>query len=497
MVVSWEDGLNALIAEGIEAIVFRTVGDQCSLWESILPEELQRLPEELARVDALLDDEAFFAPFVPFFDPRMGRPSTPMETYLRLMFLKFRYRLGYESLCREVADSITWRRFCRIPLDGAVAHPTTLMKLTTRCGSAAIDGLNEALLAKAAEAKLLRTNRVRADTTVVPANVAHPTDSGLLAKAIRRIAATGKRIQAAGGAVGTQVRDRSRSAGKRAHAIAAKLRMRSEREKAQAVVVRVTGELAELAATAADEAQRPLINAKRALRRAQAKADALRKRGIHDAAAGRRRARLTRAVNDLTKLLEATRQIVAQTRQRVAGHTPDGTTRRVSLHDPDARPIAKGRLGRPVEFGHKAQVVDNIDGIVLDHSVEQGNPADAPQLAPAVARVTKRTGCTLGTVTADRGYGEAKVDNQLTELGVKNVVIPRKGKPSQARRAEEHRHAFRRIVKWRTGSEGRISYLKRGYGWDRTRLDGRHGAAIWCGHGVFAHNLVKFAAMAR
>jgi transposase, IS5 family len=106
------------VLEGIEAIVFRTVGDLCSLWESVLPEELRRLPEELARVDALLDDPAFFAPFVPFFDPRMGRPSTPMETYLRLVFLKFRYRLGYESLCREVADSITWRRFCRIPLDG-------------------------------------------------------------------------------------------------------------------------------------------------------------------------------------------------------------------------------------------------------------------------------------------------------------------------------------------------------------------------------------------
>jgi len=36
---------------------------------------------------------------VPFFDLRVGRPSTPMETYLRMMFLKFRYRLGYESLC--------------------------------------------------------------------------------------------------------------------------------------------------------------------------------------------------------------------------------------------------------------------------------------------------------------------------------------------------------------------------------------------------------------
>src|SRR5205823_11143150 len=152
--------------------------------EAALPAEVVRLPEELARVDALLDDPAFFAPFAPFFDPRMGRPSTPMETYLRLMFLKFRYRLGYESLCREVADSIAWRRFCRIPLDGVVPHPTTLMKLTTRCGSPAVDGLNEALLAKAAEAKLLRTTRLRADTTVVPANVSFPTDSGLLAKAV-------------------------------------------------------------------------------------------------------------------------------------------------------------------------------------------------------------------------------------------------------------------------------------------------------------------------
>ena len=149
--------------------MFRTVGDQPTLWEAILPEELRRLPAELARVDALLDDPVFFVPFVPFFDPRIGRPSTPMEIYLRMMFLKFRYRMGYESLCREVSDSITWRQFCRIGLDQPVPHPTTLMKLTTRCGSAAVEGLNEALLAKAAEAKLLRCTRVRVDTTVVPA----------------------------------------------------------------------------------------------------------------------------------------------------------------------------------------------------------------------------------------------------------------------------------------------------------------------------------------
>jgi transposase, IS5 family len=282
--------------EGIEAIVFRTVSDQVSLWEAVLPPELLKLPDELARIDALLDDPVFFAPFEPFFDPRVGRPSTPMETYLRLMFLKFRYRLGYESLCREVGDSITWRRLCRIPLDGLVPHPTTLMKLTTRCGSAAVEGLNEALLVKAAEAKVLRTGRVRADTTVVPANVSYPTDSGLLAKAIRRIAVTGQRIHAVGGAVRTRLRDRSRAAGTRAHSIAAKLRSRAQlgRDQVKDAVLAMTAELADVAQATVHDAHRLLGNARRALRRACLRAAEQAQAGVHDPAARRRRGRLVR-----------------------------------------------------------------------------------------------------------------------------------------------------------------------------------------------------------
>ena len=71
------------------------------------------------------------------------------------------------------------------------------------------------------------------------------------------------------------------------------------------------------------------------------------------------------------------------------------------------------------------------------------------------------------------------------------VVIPRTGKPSQARAAIEHADAFVATVKWRTGCEGRISHLKRDWAWRRTRLRGHAGARIWCAHGVFAHNLVK------
>jgi len=332
---------------------------------------------------------------------------------------------------------------------------------------------------------------------VVPANVSYPTDSGLLAKAIRRIGAAGARIHHAGGAVRTRLRDRSRAAGTRAHSIAAKLRSRSQlgRDQVKDAVVRVTGELADLAQAATRDAQRLLVNARRSLRQAQAKAAQLARAGVRDAAAGRRRGRLARAVNDLGDLLEATAKIVGQARQRIAGITPDGASRVVSLHDRDARPIAKGRLGKPVEFGYKAQVVDNDDGIVVDHDVHVGNPAEAPQLAPAIDRVTARTGRAPRTVTADRGYGEAAVEQHLADLGVRTVVIPRKGRPGAARQKVEKRPAFRRTIKWRTGCEGRISTLKRGYGWDRTRLDSLEGAKTWTGQGIFTHNLIKITAL--
>lgn len=462
--------------------MFRTVNDQPTLWDSILPPELLVLAPELGRVDALLDDPVFFAPFAAYFDARIGRPSIPMETYLRLMFLKFRYRLGFESLCREVGDSISWQRFCRIPFGTRVPHPTTLMKITSRCGDEAVAGLNEALLAKASAAKLLRTDKVRADTTVVAAAVAYPTDSGLLAKAIGSMARTVARIKAAGGATRTVARDRRRSAGRRARSIASKLKLRGEqqRDAAQAAVRRITGELAGIAERTMRDAAAVIRNARRALR----------------GATGQRKGRLHRAINHLNTLIKGTERVVAQARSRLAGVMPESATRLVSLHDTDARPIRKGRLGKPVEFGYKAQVMDNADGVILDHNVEMGNPPDAAQLAPAVARITRRTGRTPRAVTADRGYGEAAVEDDLHQLGVRNVAIPRKSKPSAARREFEHRRAFRDKVKWRTGSEGRINHIKRSYGWNRTELTTIQGARTWCGHGVFAHNLVKIGTLA-
>src|SRR5437870_13140200 len=119
---------------------------QAELFDSVMPAEVRTLSPELAAVDQLLDDERFLEPFVARFACTIGRPTVPIETYLRLMYLKHRYGLGYETLVKEVADSLSWRRFCRLGLAGEVPHATTLLKLTRPFGPASVAELNQARL---------------------------------------------------------------------------------------------------------------------------------------------------------------------------------------------------------------------------------------------------------------------------------------------------------------------------------------------------------------
>ncbi len=114
-------------------------------------------------------------------------------------------------------------------------------------------------------------------------------------------------------------------------------------------------------------------------------------------------------------------------------------------------------------------------------------------LPEAVGRIKERTGKVPRAVTADRGHGEAAIEEELLDLGVTTVVIPRKGRPGAARRTTEKSRPFQRLVRWRT--EGRISALKRQWGCRRTLMDTLEGARTWTGHGIFAHNLAKISGL--
>ena len=185
-----------------------------------------------------------------FFDPTEGRPSIPMETYLRLLFLKCRFKLGYEQLWVQVNDSLSWPRFCRIGLEARVPDESTIRKLTRRLGPDVVDELNGLLLGLAAEDGHLHLERVRVDTTVVEADIKYPTDSGLLTKAISRIAVLMRRIEATG--MTATYTDGTLAARHHAHEIGVWLRRRSDEAKTE--VVTITGLLADLAEQSLTEA---------------------------------------------------------------------------------------------------------------------------------------------------------------------------------------------------------------------------------------------------
>jgi IS5 family transposase len=353
----------------------RALGE--TIWESVLPAELRELPLELARVDAILEQERFLAPFRRRLTARGGRPTIPIETYLRLMYLKYRYGIGYETLCKEVADSFTWRRFCRIGVDGRVPDPTTLMKLTRRLGPGLVEELNAEVLSFAVERRLLRSRRLRVDTTLLESDTRYPTDSGLCAHAVSRLTRLAKRLTGVGLAGGACVRDRRRSVGKRVRAISSAL---ARGGRSRATVDRLTGEIHARAQQTVREARALLDTARR-----------------FTSGSGRPAPSL---VDTLERELAAAEEVIAQTALRLAGQTtiPD---RRVSLVDADARPIRRGNPRERTEFGYKALVTDTSEGFVIVDVPERGNPPDDTLLDGAIAKA-KASGirCAPSTPTA-------------------------------------------------------------------------------------------------
>jgi IS5 family transposase len=433
------------------------------LWEAVLPEELRELPPELRKIDEILDDDRFLAPFRVRLTARIGRPTIPIESYLRLMYLKHRYGLGYETLCKEVSDSFTWRRFCRIGLDGRVPDPSTLMKLTKRLGPELVEELNAELLSLAVERRVLRSRRLRVDTTVVEADIRSPTDSGLCAHAVSRLTRLARRIKSAGLAPTERLRDRRRAVGKRVRAISA---ARVRGRQALATIDRLTAEIA--------------ARAKQTVREAGRLASAARR----DLAAGQHTG--APLVEQLERELLAAEQVLAQTDLRLAGQRtiPD---RRVSLVEADARPIRMGSPRRPTQFGYKARVADTAEGFVLVDVPARGNPGDDGLLDGAIAKA-RASGMHVRTVYADRGFGTRIGDSALARHRIRDPVIPRRGRASPT----EHTRSWRRRYRFRNGLEGRISQLKR-KGLRRTRLRTLAGAQTWIGGIALAHNLQRMA----
>lgn len=178
-----------------------------TLWDELLPVEARELPDDLAKLDQLLDDSALLAPIAQHWRAEReqrgrsaeahGRPTIAMETYVRLMVIKQRSGFGYETLCREVSDSLHLRRFCLIPLHERVPDESTLRKLTRRLGPEVVAELTRALIEKAHRATALSSARGEDRLDGRRGRCALPDRLG---SGRRRRALPGARRQAAGSA---------------------------------------------------------------------------------------------------------------------------------------------------------------------------------------------------------------------------------------------------------------------------------------------------------
>ncbi|MGH2886250.1 MAG: transposase, partial [Solirubrobacteraceae bacterium] len=402
-----------------------------------------------------------------------GRPTIPVEPYVRLMVLKQRYRWGYRSLVAEVSDSIHLRRFCRIALSERVQDESTVRKLTRRIGAETVSEMTRALIILATREKRFRPRAVRIDSTVIEADVKYPTDAGLASSGVRVLAREARKLAKLVKEKQARVRDRTRAMGHKLRAITRTIRRRSGEAKAE--VLKLTGETGELL-------ERSVAEARRLARIARAKAR------------GRGAKTKLKAAAGLEEMADRCEKVAAQIRQRVAGKAIKD--RIVSLHDPDARPIRKGKLGKSNEFGYVTQLAEVTEhtqrgarGLILPASTEIGNPGENTLLPQTVAEL-KRLGIQPREVALDGGFHTELTNTALEDLAPKNVFIAGRQEPGSKR-------TQRRLRRYRTGAEGRISHLKRRYGMDRSRLKGDEGQQIWTEWSIVAYNSDTLAVRTR
>jgi transposase, IS5 family len=443
--------------------------EQVTLWDVIIPESIWKLPEELVKVDQLLDDERFMQPFLEKHSTTRGRPTKAIETFLRLMYLKRRYNLGYETLVQEVGDSLTWRRFCRISIDEKMPDSTTLIKARKRYGDEWVEQLNELLLQKLDETNVLKHRKFRTDTTVVESDIHHPTDATLLQDGVKMMTRLVGKIGKVASHATRQFEDKTTEVKHHIFSIVRFLRRRTRQSWEE------LNQITEQVATLTEEV----------CEKAEAVMGKVRDKGKASVKALKQR---------LGDAITRTKKLVDQARQVVSGNRII-KDRIVSFHDPEARPIKKGKLSKTTEFGYKARIDETENGFVTGYELYKGNPPDEELLVPAVEQHQQRFGSIPNAVATDRGFSSMKNETKLAELGVARISTPSRGKKSKGRAELEKQLWYKHLQRYRAAGEAKISLLKRKYGLSRSRYRGFAGSKTWVGLGIWVYNLRKAAQM--
>ena len=432
---------------------------------------------ELKRLDEVLDDDPLVEAVVERLARRRpgsrkrGRPGTPAEVALRMLVLKRLKGWSFADTEREVRASLVYRLLTRVYFE-RVPDAKTLIRLSGVVGPEGVEAIHRRIVEMAREKGIIRGHTARVDTTVTETNIHYPTDSSLLADGVRVLTRAMKRIEAATGVVGRKVRDRRRATTRRVLEIGRAARSRVGDARKQ--MGRSYRRLLAITRTTARDAERVVSEVAQGMRPVATRAAML---------------LVLCATAYLEAMLPLVGRVIAQTRARILGGDAHFAEKLLSLFEPHSEAIRKGKAAKPTEFGKLVKIQEAEHQIVVDYEVYERRPPDQDLLLPTVEAHKKVFGKAPYLLAADRGFFSIRNTRAATEAGVKRVCVPATGRISAEQLLEQRQRWFRRGQRMRTGSEGRISVLKRRDGLTRSRYHGMRGIRRWVGWGVVSNNL--------
>jgi IS5 family transposase len=315
---------------------------------------------------------------------------------------------------------------------------------------------------------------MRVDTTVVETNIHYPSDSTLLGDGVRVLTRAMRKITDIVGAVGTKLRDRSRSVKLRLFEIARIARAKGplNRDRLQQRYRR----LLDTTSRVVGQAQRFSQEISEGVKRSAEVLQQLALEGLR---------------SQIDRMVVLVRRVMQQARARVLRGDTHFAGKIVSVFEPSAEIIRKGKAGKPNEFGKMVKLQEAENQIIVDYEVYARRPNDADLLIPAIATHRAKLGRVPRLVAADAAFYSGRNEAAAKAIGVKRVCVPNRSSKSPERKREQKKRWFRNGQKWRTGCEGRISVVKRRHGLNRCRYKTEVGMQRWVALGVISDNLVN------
>lgn len=443
------------------------------LFEEILG-YVPNLSPELEKIDSYLEDEKLYRLIKTDLSQRRpkttqtGRNSTPVDVILRMLVVKRLYGYSYEETERQVSDSLRMRQFCRVYLN-AVPDDTTLIRWSNLIQPKTLEKFNERITQLAIERKVTRGRKMRTDGTVVESNIRPPSDGRLLSDSVRVLARTVARGQTILKTIGKRVLDEVEDFTQAAKGLSRKIgeTLRSKKKEAREAGRQQYKKLMEMTEKTIDWA----VQTQKQLQKQSERS-------------------AKRLVKTLNHFIPLARQVIQQTTRRILkGEQVSAKEKIVSIFEEHTDIIVRGKEAKAVEYGHKIWLNEVEGGLVSHYRILDGNPSEEKQWKPSLKAHIKTFQHPPLQASADRGLFSDPNEKLAHDLGVRHVVVPKRGYRSKARLKHEHKAWFVKGRHWHAGVEGRISVLKRAHGLGRCRNHGESGFQTWVGWGVIAGNL--------